>query len=201
MPNGGPVPRRATIGFRNLKTGERFGAEISAKGTFQLHKSLGEPASYQVSVFDAGNLGVRAITGTGATIAGRSVQFPRTGVVQLKVTLTKGLARIDGTVLEQDKPVSEAMVLLVPGSPEKDEDSFRRDQSDSDGTFSLMQVMPGRYTLVAIQNGWDLNWRDPAVLKPYLKHGQAIEIVALQTYKASVKVQTYVADSAKSSPP
>jgi hypothetical protein len=39
-------------------------------------------------------------------------------------------------------------------------DLFRRDQSDLDGTFSLHGVIPGTYTVVAIDNGWDLDWCD-----------------------------------------
>ena len=31
---------------------------------------------------------------------------------------------------------------------------IRRDQSDSDGSFALRDVVPGQYTVVAIQDGW-----------------------------------------------
>ena len=76
-------------------------------------------------------------------------------------------------MLDKEKPVSEAMVLLIPESPEKNEDFFRRDQSDSDGTFSLYQVVPGRYTLVAIQNGLGYGLERPSVLQTYLEHGRS----------------------------
>jgi hypothetical protein len=68
------------------------------------------------------------------------------------------------------------MVVLVPKNPEDNRDRFRRDQSDSDGSFTLAEVFSGSYTVVAIENGWDLDWAEPAVLAGYLKHGQAIEI-------------------------
>ena len=32
------------------------------------------------------------------------------------------------------------------------------------GTFSLQDVAPGSYTLVAIENGWDLDWSQPGVI-------------------------------------
>lgn len=188
-PADSPLAPGASIGFRNRKTGESFSSGISPKGTFQLQQSLGGPTTFQVSVFNAGDLTVREISARGATVAGHSVRLPRTGIVQLNIALSKGLARIDGTVLDKDKPVSEAMVLLIPESPAKNEDFFRRDQSDSDGTFSLYQVVPGRYTLVAIQNGWDLDWRDPSVLQPYLEHGRQVEITTPHTYKVSVSPQ------------
>ena len=81
------------------------------------------------------------------------------------------------------------MVVLVPQSLEGNVDLFRRDRSDSDGTFSLYQVLPGRYTVVAIENGWDLDWQNPAVLRPYLEHGELIEVTGIRTYKLSVAAQ------------
>jgi len=76
------------------------------------------------------------------------------------------------------------MVVLVPREvakgvaqdPETSRDLFRRDQSDLDGTFSLGNVVPGSYILLAIENGWDLDWSQPAAIGPYLSHGQAIQV-------------------------
>src|ERR1035438_1115351 len=55
-------------------------------------------------------------------------------------------------------------------------DCFRRDQSDLDGGFSLRNVVPGTYTIVAIEDGWDLDWAEPAALTGYFKQGQTIEV-------------------------
>jgi hypothetical protein len=55
-------------------------------------------------------------------------------------------------------------------------DLFRRDQSNSDGSFSLNEVVPGNYTLVAIDNGWTLEWAKREVIGPYLAHGTKVEI-------------------------
>ena len=82
-----------------------------------------------------------------------------------------------------------SMVVLVPQSLQGNADLFRRDQSDSDGTFSLYQVIPGRYTVVAIENGWNLDWQNPDVLRPYLEHGQSVEVPGSGTYKISVPAQ------------
>jgi hypothetical protein len=35
-------------------------------------------------------------------------------------------------------------------------------------------VTPGSYTVIAIENGWDLDWAKPAVLTHYGRHGQAL---------------------------
>jgi hypothetical protein len=121
--------------------------------------------------------------------------------VQLEVTMSEGLARVNGTVLRDDKPASETMVLMVPEHSENDATLFRRDQSDSDGTFSLYQVLPGRYIIVAIEKGWELDWQTPAVLRPYLEHGDVVDIAANKTYEVSLKVQSEVARVAPASSP
>jgi hypothetical protein len=65
---------------------------------------------------------------------------------------------------------------------------LRQDQSDSDGTFSLTAV-PGRYTLVAVENGWDKEWASPSVMKMWLKAGEPVEVAPDGKYTIKVKVQ------------
>src|ERR1700727_394766 len=81
-----------------------------------------------------------------------------------------------GTVTRAGKGFAGAMVVLVPNNPEVDHDLFRRDQSDLDGSFLLRGVVPGSYTLLAIENGWDLDWSQPLVIAAYLKHGRRIPV-------------------------
>ena len=69
------------------------------------------------------------------------------------------------------------MAVLVPKDPAMHRDLFRRDQSDLDGTFSLQGIVPGPYTLLAIDDGWDLDWSKPAVIAAYVKRGRAIEVI------------------------
>jgi hypothetical protein len=79
-------------------------------------------------------------------------------------------------VKKAGKPFAGAMVVLVPKNPETEHDLFRRDQSDLDGTFSMRGVIPGSYTLLAIEKGWDLDWSQSGVLAVYVKHGRKIQI-------------------------
>jgi len=65
---------------------------------------------------------------------------------------------------------------------------FRRDQSDSDGSFTLPDIVPGMYTVVAIADGWELEWTNPEVLKPYLAGGVKVE-VGVAVHKVQVKAQ------------
>jgi hypothetical protein len=179
----------AYIRFFNRETNETFGAPVSAKGKFELSQSISGTTDYEVAVINVGDSIVQRIAASGAKVVGRTLALPRSGAVQLTVTMSEGAARVDGTVLRDGKGESQAMVVLVPESAQGNADLFRRDQSDSDGTFSLYQVLPGRYTVLAIANGWELDWLNPTVLRPYLEHGQPIEVTGTRTYKISVQAQ------------
>jgi hypothetical protein len=66
------------------------------------------------------------------------------------------------------------MVVLVPEDL-RDLSEYRRDQSDSDGSFSLNQVSPGKYTVVAVKD-WSLEWGKPEVIQGYLADGTSVEV-------------------------
>ena len=85
------------------------------------------------------------------------------------------------TARKEGKPAPGAMIVLVPKDPASDHDLFRRDQSDSDGSFELHDVVPGKYTVVAIEDGWQLNWADPEVIAHYLLHGQYVTVTERNT--------------------
>jgi hypothetical protein len=87
-----------------------------------------------------------------------------------------GSVTVEGFAKRAGKGTSGAMIVMVPKNPEANHDRFRRDQSDLDGSFSLPNVIPGSYTIIAIEDGWDLDWSEAGVLAPYLKHGQTIEV-------------------------
>ena len=81
------------------------------------------------------------------------------------------------------------MIVLVPNDIANNQSRIRRDQSDSDGTFTLPQIPPGRYTVLALQNGWEMEWQNPAVLKPYLKLGQPVLVGPNHRYETKINVQ------------
>jgi hypothetical protein len=84
------------------------------------------------------------------------------------------MSELSGVILRNETPFSSAMVLLLPDDLTR-ASRIRRDQSDSDGTFKLADILPGRYTLLAIDDGKGLAYRDPAVIQPYLAQGTAVE--------------------------
>jgi hypothetical protein len=68
------------------------------------------------------------------------------------------------------------MVVLAPKNKSAWPALIRRDQSDSDGSFSLRDVVPGQYIVVAIEDAWALDWAQPEVLSRYLPGGIAVTV-------------------------
>jgi len=132
---------------------------------------------------------VQQVAASGAKVHGRQVTLDGIHEAQLTITLARGVGQLMGTAQLDGKPKVGAMVLLVPESGENMEDDFRMDQSDSDGTFALREILPGKYRLMAIDDGWDLEWANPAVLNPFRENAQIFEIVPDGSTKATVNVQ------------
>ena len=82
-----------------------------------------------------------------------------------------------------------AMIVLVPADAANNFFLFRRDQSDTDGTFTLRDAVAGKYTVLALENGWDLEWSNPEVLKPFIVGGTRVQLRSKETVDVKVNVQ------------
>jgi hypothetical protein len=96
--------------------------------------------------------------------------------VQIEAMVSLGETRVEGFARKNGKGLAGAMIVLVPRNPAAHGDQFRRDQSDSDGSFALRDVAPGEYTVVAIEDGWELDWARPEVIDHYLSKGVAVTV-------------------------
>jgi hypothetical protein len=178
-----------TLTFRSLKTGESYDATVSSEGKFSFASSPLPAGSYEVEFPAQSGLRVASLQATGATVSGRTIEIPSGQPVNIAVHASEANCSLSGFALKNGKPVAGAMVLLVPQDPGHDMSLFHRDQSDSDGSFTMSPLFPGRYTLLAIENGWDLEWADPAVLFRYLPSGQLVELQPGASLTLNAKVQ------------
>ena len=92
------------------------------------------------------------------------------------VTISRAETRVEGFARMDGRGIAGIMVVLVPKSKSAIRSLVRRDQSDSDGSFVLRDVAPGSYTVVAIQDGWNLDWAQPKVIGRYLPRGVAVTV-------------------------
>ena len=138
------------------------------------------PGTWELAADAPGRtLPISSVTVGNRVRAGNQVTV-RDRPVQVVATVSLGETRVEGFVQKNGKGKAGAMVVLVPKEPAAFRALVRRDQSDSDGSFSLHDVAPGQYTVVAIEDGWDLDWAQPEVIGRYLPRGIAVTVTERQ---------------------
>jgi hypothetical protein len=177
-----------TLRFSSRAENEEYPTQVNEKGEFSLKGSI-VPGTYDLLVGQPAGGAVRALSATGAKVSGHTLVIGAGQDVMLTVVLSRGTGRVSGVANKDGKPSDGVMVVLVPEIPEQNLELFRRDQSDSDGSFNLAAVHPGKYTLVAIENGWDLDWFAPGIIQKYLPAGKPVQVSANSTQTIDVAVQ------------
>jgi hypothetical protein len=122
----------------------------------------------QLPVLAIASRGARAQAGNRITVEDKPLA--------LNLIVSAGNTRLEGIAQKKGKSLAGAMVILVPKDLAEIAELARRDQSDSDGTFALLNVAPGDYTLLAIEDAWGMDWFDPAVISRYLPQGMAVTV-------------------------
>jgi hypothetical protein len=85
---------------------------------------------------------------------------------------------VNGVVKRDGVPKSGVFVVLAPADLNAARWMWRINQSDSDGTFNMPGVVPGDYTVAAIEQGWTLDWSRPEVIGPYLARGVKVTVAS-----------------------
>jgi len=157
--------RRRTVAFRPVDTaGEVTFGDLPA-GKYAI---LVSSATKAYSVVRTSSQGVET--------SGHELNVTSGVSLDVTVFLAGGVVTPEGFAKRGDKPMAGAMVILVPKDPESHQEMLRRDQSDLDGSFVLRGVIPGTYTVVAVEDAWGFSWLQPSVLSRYVQHGQKVTI-------------------------
>ncbi len=149
------------------------------------------PHTYDVVVTARSDAYLTALDATGANVVGTRVTVAG-GSPVLRLHLAHGRGTLSGFALLPDRPAEGALVLLVPttlGAPGNTLPVLR-DQANSDGSFLLSALTPGKYILLAIDHGWDVPWNDPQSLERYLLKGTAIDVRPSGKLTETISAQT-----------
>ena len=153
----------------------KSGGEVDAKG--EAHLQQVPPGEYRLVGWDGRKrYSVLGLSLGGQSVGGEKIHVDPGATLAVAATLASGLGSLEGAVKKGTTPIAGAMVVLVPDDPAEHPDFFRRDQSDLDGTFALRSLVPGKYTVIAIENGWDLEWSRPDLIASYLARGQKVVV-------------------------
>jgi hypothetical protein len=189
MDGGLNLQPQAFVGLWNSHADQMLDTQIGQDGGFNFDADVLPAGNYSVFVMNGENSIISSLSATGAKVVGQSIQVTGSTPIQLSIELSRTLSKIEGTALFNGKPFPGAMIIAVPENPETNLPRFRRDESDSDGTFTLRDVLPGRYKILAIENGWDLEWANPALLKTRLDQAESADVQPNRTYRTAVDVK------------
>jgi hypothetical protein len=175
MPEGEPLPRPNAVGLRDAR--QRFAGVRPRDASGAAEFDGVKPGKYAILLLNPGKqYAVVKVVSGGEETAGHEVTVVGGTTTEVTAELVGGDARIEGVVEKNGKPVAGVMVALVPKDPERHEELFRRDQSDFDGTFTLQSVVPGTYTVVAVEDAWGFDWMKAGVLARYVLHGKEVVV-------------------------
>ncbi len=193
-PSGSALPGEATVILDPLDPAHRqYSIQANSnRGAFSF--AAVPPGAWELWAGSSETtLPIISIAAGSRTHAGNQITV-RDRPLSLVVTVGLGETRVEGFARKDGRSVPGVMVVLVPKNKLAYRGLIRRDQSDSDGSFSLRDVVPGQYTVVAIEDGWALDWADPQVLGRYLPAGIAVTVIGssgkIVTLDRPVPVQT-----------
>ena len=169
------LPPQIEVALRNSKMRLVAWQEMNAKGEVEFQNLA--PGKYDVLAGSRPKAySVVQMSFDGNLTAGHTLTVAAGASMTVALSLAGGTVNVEGFAKRAGKGTSGAMIVLVPKDPETNRELFRRDQSDQDGSFLLRSIIPGTYTIVAIENGWDLDWSRPGVIAHYAKQGQTITV-------------------------
>lgn len=173
---GGTLPAGARLSLISQGSEAVSSSVLRPDGSFRLRAA--PPGTYEISLTAPGaGLVVTHLKINGAISTGSMLTLGP-DPLDLTVIAAMPIAAVSGYVQRNGKPASEVFVLLVPAGPQDGGRAPLPNQSDSDGSFVFEHVPPGRYTAVAIEQGWTLDWSRPQVLARFLARGVPITVAA-----------------------
>jgi hypothetical protein len=175
--------------FKSPQTGKYYFSAISRKGEFSLTGFPFESGTYDLTISDGDKFLITSVEIDKREIPGNSATISTGQPLTLTIHATRADCTVKGFALKDGKPLAGTMLILVPQDATQQAALFHRDQSDSDGSFTMSPIFPGRYTLLAIENGWDLEWANPAILFKYLPNGIPITLKPSDVVSRNPKVE------------
>ncbi len=190
------LPKQVAIWLGQPSTAQNAFCPVNSDGSFRCNSNgTGGngggnviPGRYQVRVVNSADLYVKSTIARGAEISAGLLILKEGEAADLTVVAAKGTAKVNGIAVRDGRAVSGAMILLIP----KDRGlgaGIPRDQSDSDGTFTLQQVLPGSYFLLALENDRLLEYHNRNAIQPYLARAQTVTVPLAPDAPVRVEVQ------------
>lgn len=184
---------RIALQLRDPATGQGALSQVGENDLYHFPDNQLTSGRYELILPNTPAFHILSVEVKGAKVLGNQIQLEEAGDVQLAVSIApRSATTIQGFAVRDDQPLVGAMVLLVPKNLTLGT-SLYRDQSDSDGSYGFERVAAGSYFAVGIDDGRDLAYGDPAVLKPYLASAQSFTVGQGTPPQLNIAVQKRIA--------
>ncbi len=156
--------------------GNANAAPVQADGTFTF--PVFRAGEYDVRVVTPGTrIAIVSMAAKGGELSGHVLKVGNQPV-KLAIVAAEAKATVNGIATRHGSPVSGVFIVMVPANPRSVSEQLQTNQSDSDGSFNFLRVAPGAYVVVAIEEGWKLDWARPEAIAPYLEKGVRVTVPA-----------------------
>jgi hypothetical protein len=172
-----------SLGAKGAK--ESQGRVLNEKGEAEIDGL--KPGDYYLSsVGGARQYFVSQMFSEGNALADQTVHVTVGSTVLVTAMVSPASGSLDGFAKKDGKLAAGVMVVLLPTDEARRTRYVWRDQSDLDGGFHLTGIPPGKYVLLAIEDGWGVEWQREEVLARYLP--KAVPVVVPEVGKTAVKL-------------
>jgi hypothetical protein len=170
------APRRpAYLRLIDETTGVARAATIDGSGAFSVDNI--PPGRRRVQISNADGFFAVSIAAEGAPLSGPVIEIAPGAEVHLTVVAGDDVGIVKGFAMNADQRMAGVLVGLAPREESSDPGDYRGFQTDSDGSFDFQNVRAGDYILYAIDR-LDVEYANPAAVRPYLPSGKPIRVVA-----------------------
>jgi len=102
------------------------------------------------------------------------VVAPGAALEPIEVLLKDGTASLEGTLAVEGTQAQGRALLVPEGSPR----GIVSTPVDSDGKFRMTGLAPGRYSVVVLEDGEEVDTEDPADVERLRRLGDTVELEA-----------------------
>jgi len=150
-------------------------APVNAEGRFVFHDV--PDGTYHIDFFRIPT-GFYLKTGQPPNSADNTITITRGHEASgVELVLNPGAASIAGTVMQDQRPLAWAAVILVPeGEKRRQARYYRRTVADRDGRFMLQNIVPGDYEVLALQQIEPGFPTDPEFLQQFEDQATAVSL-------------------------
>jgi hypothetical protein len=161
---------------------------VTESGAFTLTKVASTPHLLSVSRVPPGAY-LKSILWNGRDILGQPLDLSAGTGGDLQVVLGIDGGKLDASVSHDDKPVSDATVVLLPEDPSRRyPETTHSEESDDTGHAAFKDVPPGNYLLFAWEKVDEGAWFDPAFVKALASEATKVTIGPKESQRVEIKV-------------